>query len=232
MIDDEPPQPQSENARMDPDVIADELNAVIKGEPRKHNLLFGMNGNARLQRKLSFGEYRGKGKPTWKEKGMPVTGDGPSDDVGRKDKEKLRGIKAWILSDTTADGKACWNFCIDCGRTDVSIASPHDHLSQPSPGATVISENRPDLDLRPGDMVMYWVCARCEKYRLHLMQKPDDYESGVLVDQYGNSLNEDEEERAIDRYERERTQRMIKNMVEWIRVKLEKGETPRTFQGD
>ena len=64
------------------------------------------------------------------------------------------------------------------------------------------------------------------------MQKPDDYESGVLVDQYGNSLKEDEEERAIDRYERERTQRMIKNMVEWIRVKLEKGETPRTFQGD
>jgi len=227
MSEDKPPE--TSGAERMPTTRVDDTGMV---KPERSLLTIAHKGMKNLQRKLSFGEYRGKGKPTWSEQGMPVTDKGPSDEVGRKDKEKLRGIKAWILSDLSANGKPCWNFCLDCGRTDINIVSPGDHLSLPAPGATIINENRPDLDLHPGDMVMYWVCARCEKHRIALLQKPDDYSPGVLVDQYGNNMQEDEEEREIDRYERERTERMIKNMVDWIRVKIERGETPKTFQGD
>jgi len=191
------------------------------------NLLLAPDGNKVLQERLSFGEYRGKrrGKKSFRD-GCDVTKE---ENPGHGD-DTLRGTRVWYLTDINERGGPLKNFCVDCGKND---RTPKPNPGQPhtisSPGITVIGENRPDLDLRPGDVIAYWVCPYCGEQPL-LDQETEDEEdvTPLLVDPYGNPLAP-EKKRKVDQLAEDRYERMKRNAYEWIRQAKLKGLTYKIY---
>lgn len=54
-----------------------------------------------------------------------------------------------------------WNFCPDCGRTDIT----KDNVN--GPGGLVFDEPRPEIDMRPGEALIYWICRDCHRRNRH-----------------------------------------------------------------
>lgn len=204
--------------------------------PEKTNLILGLRGNEALQRKLSLGERRNPKDKKWNTEGFQVT----KDETTATDKDAIRGIKAWMLTEYTNGRPAC-NFCVDCGRNDINVLYANDPLSHPAPGTTVIMESMPGLDLRPGDVIAYWVCAPCQKKHLAHVSTPeeqDPYAKKIITDEtqltdcYGNPLrSEEQEDEPEDTYEDERAARMWKHAIEWIQGEKLAGRTVKTIDG-
>jgi hypothetical protein len=199
--------------------------------------LIAIDGDKAFQKRLATGEYRGKrrGKKGFRE-GCDVTKE---IDPGHGD-DSLRGARVWYLTDLDAFGKPLKNFCVDCGRTSCVTGSDEKvNHSQPSPGVTVVDADRPDLDMRPGDVIAYWVCARCaeQPYKdqesgvvIENGDNPepydlDDDDPGVLTDQWGNPLKEREADRKIE----DRAFRMRDNATEWIKNAKLRGVTYKVY---
>jgi hypothetical protein len=193
-------------------------------EPERSGLILAHKGMEHLQKKLATGEPRYDKRHDWRRDGMPVT-----DADSRND--SLRGTRVWMLSDLDAAGKPTKNFCPDCGRNDINVSAvPGSQLIESAPGMTMVDADRPDLDLVPGSLIVYFHCARCVEVQLKEQEgKPED-DIPLLVDPYGNPL-EDEHEREVDRLADERACRMRDNAVEWIKAAKLRGLSCHIMQG-
>lgn len=127
-------------------------------------------------------------KPTLKETGFSVT-----QEVDKRD-DMLGTVLKWLLPET---------FCPDCERRD---AEP---CPEQSEGVYVFDEPRPDLEVRPGDVIIYYRCKDCyeaslwdEKSKLRL---PPMYQAKYR-----------------------RAKRVGKNVVSWIKAQLAGGNRPLT----
>lgn len=81
-------------------------------------------------------------KPTLRETGFKVT-----QEIDKRD-DLLGSVLKWVLPDT---------FCADCGRKDISPEKAQGGTN----GTYVFDEPRPDLQMRPGDVLHYPVCVDC-----------------------------------------------------------------------
>lgn len=56
---------------------------------------------------------------------------------------------------TPTQWKLPWNFCADCARTDIT----KDNVA--GPGGILFDEPRPEINMRPGEALIYWTCRDC-----------------------------------------------------------------------
>lgn len=107
------------------------------------------------------------------------------------------------------------SFCPDCGLTDITPQRAPDGRLRINPGMWELEESRPDLHLRKGDMVTYWVCHKCMHSALW---QAEFMEGGYGLD------GED--------WESARHARMKKAMTTYIRSKILRGERPVHIRPD
>jgi len=104
-------------------------------------------------------------------------------------------------------------FCIDCRQEK----EPELGRTSLNPGLMIFEENRPDLDLRPGDAAVYHTCNPCEQANLAESREKEKY-SG-LVGPDGEDLSEVVRDDS-------REQRRLQTIFDWIRAAKLRGERP------
>lgn len=183
---------------------------------RKHNLLFGMNGNAALQRRLSTGEFRGKRRKNWRRDGF--AGDAHDKQINeRHSKESINGLRVWYLPT---------NFCPDCNRNDIGS---REFDGKSTLGLWMSMDGNAEVDMRPGDCMAYYMCKRCHDTMFEEQEK--DYEEDnapVLLDSHGRPID-NEQERMVDKLQVQRDARMEVNGFAWIKNAKLRGETYRVM---
>ena len=219
----------------------------------KSGILLALNGMGAFQKKLAFGENRRRGRPNFRRDGMPVTDEGVDKTAPAG---LVAGTRYWVLSDLDSEGKLCKNFCPDCGSNNSYVKDVFGtQLKEPAPGLTMISkgldadEDASDFEktaseldkaffsfgLRPGDCLVFWICAQCMENMMQEQEKEEgvtrDPDAPILLDQYGNDLGAEHENRSVDQYLEDRSQRCLKNSVAWIQADVLKGGSYRVVGG-
>lgn len=126
--------------------------------------------------------------PTLRETGFKVT-----QEIDKRD-DLLGSVLKWIIPDT---------FCPDCERKDISPEQALEGLN----GTYTFDEPRPDLQMRPGDVLQYGICGDC--YQASMW---DDSSRLQLPPAYRAKFR--------------RAQRIGRNCQSWIKMMISRGDKP------
>lgn len=212
------------------------LTKVVEGkiQQAKSGLTLALDGMKRLQERLSFGEYRGKKKRNFRNEGFQ-----PTEKSAEYEQQNSIPKNFWW--------KLPQHFCVDCGRNDIADNTPEGTAkSKPSPGIVVMNDSCPELDMKFGDGIVYFICPACSERQMREQEADDENESdSLLLNQYGKPISDEPdlispdgysfaEAKRIDALEalmQAREDRMRKNTFDWIIAAKLRGDAPRQYQG-
>lgn len=165
-----------------------------------------------FQEGLSWGENRRR------------TPDKPANNIepSRNDVQQMGSKSFWTLPE---------NFCCDCGKGD--IVMDFDAFGRKLGGEAVwVIEHRdarPDLNLKPGDIIQGHYCYPCSKARPAVaLYEPREYDPDVV------DLDEelDDEGDGVKSWTKARAKRRWENVQSWVRAARLRGEEPAEFNGE
>lgn len=157
----------------------------------KHNLIIRPDGGKAWKDKLH--QYEPKG--TFDRKTKSETNYGATEQVDKRDEARLSPMQ-WKLPS---------NFCPDCGRNDITP----EQARAGSLGAFSFDEPRPELEMRPGDCLIFTQCGDCKTQQLWR-----DEPRLVYIGQSHRDLYKTHQ------------QRMQDNVVAYIKMLKLRGEKP------
>ena len=114
------------------------------------------------------------------------------------ERESIKQYKAWMLPR---------NFCVDCGRNDITPKRAEDGTLRVNPGITELEEPMPEIGLTIGDVIWTWICHACM-----------DSENWASANIQGR-----EDQRVYYAKTHERRERQA---IEWIKNAILRGDKP------